>query len=312
MPSIGRVWSTSAKTLWEVEVLTKNVCRGSVSKWNSLIRFKHLASGLYLSASLPDGTSAKKELFVNENGVKLNNKLTCFLISSSQCDDSTLFLLESTTIIRHKDEAVLQNSYARIKHWETDTWLHFTDMELETDRNDLVLYKIGCSLTKKDNQAFKLVNISTNEIRNLDFVSDIAKLLKTFTIKIKENQLTSQEKHALEAVLIDLILFLAETKQNKFGDNENGFDPIRVVVVKPNRARQELMREQLILDELFNIMKAPFIEFDNPNGFKLTELKKNKHGYQYLFKLCYRIIKHSQLYYKKNQVSLKSLGIKQY
>ena len=124
--------------------------------------------------------------------------------------------------------------------------------------------------------------------------------------------MNSSEKHSLESVLIDMILFLAETNSisssntnAKLGENENGmFDPLKIQITKPNRARQELMREQLILDELFHIMKAPFVEFDNLNGIKLIDLKKDKNGYQYLFKLCYRIIKHSQSFYKKNQVNL--------
>lgn len=306
MPSVGRVWTTSAKTLWEIEVLTKNLCRGGVSKWNSLIRFKHLSSGLYLSASLPDGQSAKKDLSNASGNEKSKNNLNCYLIHTNQCDDSTLFQLESTTIIKHKDEPVLQNSYARIKHWETDTWISFSDLELEKDKDDMVLYKIGCSLAKKDNQAFKLINISTTEIRNLDFVSDIDKLMKTYTLKIRENSLTTQDRASLESVLADLILFLAETTPSKFADNnsDTSLDPIKLIIAKPNRARQELMREQQILDELFNIMKAPFIEYGNLNGIRLVDLKKSKHGLQYLFKLCYRIIKHSQQYYKKNQVHI--------
>ena len=247
-------------------------------------------------------------------------KLNYCLTVTDTCDDSTLFQLESTTIIKRKEEPVLQNSIAHLKHFETESWIHFNKIEIqnikETTNDDLVLYKIGCSLAKKDNQALKFVNISTNEIRNLDFVSDIGKLLKTYTKKIRENHLNLSEKTALESVLADLILFLAETtvisansSANKLTDNinENGhFDPLKIQITKPNRSRQELMREQLILDELFNIMKAPFVEFNNSNGIKLNDLRKDKHGYQYLFKLCYRIIKHSQSFYKKNQVNIES------
>jgi inositol 1,4,5-triphosphate receptor type 3 len=285
-----------------------------------------LSSGLYLSVGRTETNCSRSNstVAITDESNK-QKKLNYCLTVTDTCDDSTLFQLESTTIIKRKEEPVLQNSIAHLKHFETESWIHFNKIEIDTKdqtNEDLVLYKIGCSLTKKDNQALKLVNVSTNEIRNLDFVSDIGKLLKTYTNKIRENHLNSNEKNALESVLSDLILFLAETtaisngnsssisctssNSNKLNEkiNENGqFDPLRIQISKPNRSRQELMREQLILDELFNIMKAPFVEFENLNGIKLNDLRKDKHGYQYLFKLCYRIIKHSQSCYKKNQVN---------
>lgn len=104
---------------------------------------------------------------------------------------------------------------------------------------------------------------------------------------------------------------------------------------KPNRERQKLMREQNILKQvhwkimvlstvetsllvndlvndlavfisaqIFGIIKAPFkSRGTEPSLLTLDELSDQKYApYQYMLRLCYRVLRHSQEDYRKNQV----------
>jgi hypothetical protein len=122
----------------------------------------------------------------------------------------------------------------------------------------------------------------------LDFANDAAKMLGMFAEKIFRSQLFINDRRALCTLLADLIFFLAEYK--------SGGDPFEIQLTDPNRERQKLMREQNILQYIFKILKSPFV---NMGGG--PDLKDNRNGLQQIVRLCYRVLKHSQQSYRKNQ-----------
>ena len=133
-------------------------------------------------------------------------------------------------------------------------------------------------------------------------------------------------------LLTDLVYFLA-CQEN------NGSDPFDVQILKPNRERQKLIREQNILKQLFRILRVlkPRLEQEraNTNSNNLSSSRSESYFNQYqnttmsnndsymssqqqdadirfsttfyqmkmICRLCYRILKHCQQEYRKNQVN---------
>jgi inositol 1,4,5-triphosphate receptor type 1 len=283
--------ATSSKALWEVELVKKDPCRGGASKWSNLFRFKHLASGSYLAAEVDYDTTEDPMRYKLRGDSK---DLVYTLVSvTSAFDRSTIFELDETTITM-QDAAVPRNSYVRLKHWATNTWVHSTAIPIDKEDEKPIMWKIGTAKIKEDKEAFQLIPVPPSEVRDLDFATDASKMLQVFAGKIASNSFYVNDRRSLGGLLTDLIFFVAEF--------ETGGDPLEVQMNQPNRERQKLMREQNILQQVFRILKAPFIEYGNKSGLHMTELKDSKHGFQPLFRLCYRILKHSQQSYRKNQV----------
>ena len=287
--------ATSSKALWEVEIVRKDPCRGGSSRWSNLFRFKHLASDNYLAAQVdfdPTDDPMRSKLRGNSNDLVYS-----LVTVGSASDRSTIFELDETTLTGH-DSPVPRNSYVRLKHSETNTWAHSTAIPIDKDEEKPIMWKIGCAKIKEDKEAFQLIPVPSIEVRDLDFATDAAKMLQSFADKMFANQFVMNDRRNLCSLLTNLIYFVAECEETS-GSNT---DPFEIQLAKPNRERQKLMREQNSLQQIFRVLKGPFIGYGNKNGLQMCDLKDNKHGLQPIFRLCYRILKHSQQSYRKNQV----------
>ncbi|KAK1898944.1 Inositol 145-trisphosphate receptor type 3, partial [Dissostichus eleginoides] len=109
-------------------------------------------------------------------------------------------------------------------------------------------------------------------------------------------------------LLEDVVFFVADVINS-------GQAVLDVNMSKANRERQKLMREQNILKQIFGILKAPFKDRGEGEGplLRLEELADQKNSpYQYMFRLCYRVLRHSQEDYRKNQEHIaKQFGVMQ-
>ncbi|KAK2536271.1 Itpr2 [Columba livia] len=297
--------ATSSKALWEIEVVHHDPCRGGAGQWNSLFRFKHLATGNYLAAELnphyPEGNNEGKalqrdgDLPASKKKRQAGEKIMYTLVSVPHGNDiASLFELDATTLQR-ADCLVPRNSYVRLRHLCTNTWVTSTSIPIDTDEERPVMLKIGTCQTKEDKEAFAIVSVPLSEVRDLDFANDANKVLASTVKKLENGTITQNERRFVTKLLEDLIFFVADVPNN-------GQEVLDVVVTKPNRERQKLMREQNILAQIFGILKAPFKDKGEGSMLRLEDLGDQRYApYKYMLRLCYRVLRHSQQDYRKNQ-----------
>ncbi|XP_060036772.1 inositol 1,4,5-trisphosphate receptor type 1 [Erinaceus europaeus] len=297
--------ATSSKALWEVEVVQHDPCRGGAGYWNSLFRFKHLATGHYLAAEVdpdfeeecleyqppvdPDQDAARGRL----RGAQ--EKMVYSLVSVPEGSDiSSIFELDPTTL-RGGDSLVPRNSYVRLRHLCTNTWVHSTNIPIDKEEEKPVMLKIGTSPVKEDKEAFAIVPVSPAEVRDLDFANDASKVLGSIAGKLEKGTITQNERRSVTKLLEDLVYFVT-------GGTNSGQDVLEVVLSKPNRERQKLMREQNILKQIFKLLQAPFTDCGDGPMLRLEELGDQRHApFRHICRLCYRVLRHSQQDYRKNQ-----------
>ncbi|XP_063153704.1 inositol 1,4,5-trisphosphate receptor type 3 [Candoia aspera] len=305
--------ATSSNALWEIEVVHHDPCRGGAGHWNGLYRFKHLATGNYLAAE--ENPSYKGEVGETKPSAGTNRsnrrftgeKIKYRLVAVPHGNDiASLFELDPTTL-QKTDSFVPRNSYVRLRHLCTNTWIQSTNVPIDTDEERPIRLMLGTCPTKEDKEAFAIVSVPVSEIRDLDFANDASYMLANVVEKMNEGFLSQNDRRFVIQLLEDLVFFVSDVPNN-------GQNVLDIVITKPNRERQKLMREQNILKQIFGILKAPFKEKGEEGPLvRLEELSDQKNApYQYMFRLCYRVLRHSQEDYRKNQEHIaKQFGMMQ-
>ncbi|KAF3688970.1 Inositol 1,4,5-trisphosphate receptor type 2 IP3 receptor isoform 2 [Channa argus] len=254
--------ATSSKALWEVEVVHYDPCRGGAGQWNSLFRFKHLATGNYLAAEVnpefkdntvePKGEDQVDTVF-SKRKHQAAEKIAFTLVSVPHGNDiASLFELDATTLQR-ADCLVPRNSYVRLRHLCTNTWVTSTSIPIDTEEERPVMLKIGTCQTKEDKEAFAIVSVPLSEVRDLDFANDANKVLESTVKKLKCSCITQNERRFVTKLLEDLVFFVCVVPNN-------GQDVLAVVTSTPNRERQKLMREQNILAQEYIAKKFSIMQ----------------------------------------------------
>ncbi|KAI7798187.1 putative inositol 1, partial [Triplophysa rosa] len=302
--------ATSSNALWEVEVVHHDPCRGGAGHWNSLYRFKHLATGNYLAAEENPGYKEdSNEIEVDSSHIKRNlgERIKYKLVAVPHGNDiASLFELDPTTL-QKTDSFVPRNSYVRFRHLCTNTWIQSTNIPIDIDEERPIRLMLGTCPAKEDKEAFAIVSVPVMEIRDLDFANDASLMLSTVVDKFNGGFLNPNDRRYAIKLMEDVVFFVVD-------QFNNGQPALDVTMNKANRERQKLMREQNILKQIFGIIKAPFKERGTePPLLKLEELSDQKNApYQYLLRLCYRVLRHSQDDYRKNQEHIaKQFGMMQ-
>nr|Q8WSR4.1 RecName: Full=Inositol 1,4,5-trisphosphate receptor; Short=ApIP3R [Patiria pectinifera]BAB84088.1 inositol 1,4,5-trisphosphate receptor [Patiria pectinifera] len=283
--------ATSSKALWETEVVQHDPCRGGAGHWNSLFRFKHLATGQYMAAEV-DNDNTKDHTREKLRGPHGGTVYQMVPIIHGN-DIASIFELDPTTL-QGGDSMVPRSSYVRLRHLCTNTWVHSTSIPLDKGEDKPVMLKVGTAQIREDREAFAIIPVSPTEVRDLDFANDANKVLSAIASKLEKSSITQNERFVTQ-LLTDLVYFVSILPNN-------GGDALNVVVQNPDRDRQKLMREQDILKQIFKILKAPFTDNGDGAMLKMEELADPRHApYRHICRLCYRILRLSQQAYRKNQ-----------
>ncbi|KAK6750287.1 hypothetical protein RB195_002332 [Necator americanus] len=322
--------ATSSRALWEVQVVQKDAYRGGAAKWREYYRFKHLATDMYLTAvpatspvkPAANGRRAslmhmktKAEFLApptlyadGPESTEETSSSTYFLVPVKsdfpEADRKLLFSLDPGTMPKNKD--VPTKSYVRLQHDATNTWVHATNASEKqnlyySSKNEKGWVRVICENSRVDKETFALLPVSPNEVRDLDFANDACRALRNFIRHIKSGDPVTKELiNVTIQLLIECIYFVTNTANHMM-------DPLQINDFSPSRDRQKLLREQEVLDQVFQLLKAPFMPRQGvteigPLLSSPSDLSEQRNEvFKTMFQLCYSLLRYSQVSYRKNQ-----------
>ncbi|KAM3725760.1 Inositol 1,4,5-trisphosphate receptor [Dirofilaria immitis] len=308
--------ATSSRALWEIQVVQINAYRGAAASWHEKFRFKHLATDMYLSVewvqlnkaeSAPNSTiRCRSSSSGNKEAEYSGNGQYCLIPKHSErpeTDESLLFVLDPCTFT--KDVRISQRTYVRLLHVRTNTWIHTTDPTEKQNlyhisKNEKGWVKVVSENFKIDKETFALLPVPPDEVRDLDFANDACKALHSFVKLIESGNIISKEPMNVAIQLLTECIYFVTNQPNHMAD------PIKIVDFNPPRDRQKLLREQGVLDQIFALLRIPFLPRNGNDSEPLLSSphKLSEQGneiFKRIFHLCYSLLRYSQVGYRKNQ-----------
>ncbi|CAH1798283.1 unnamed protein product [Owenia fusiformis] len=221
--------SSSGITYWQVEA-EQSILKGDVLRWEQQIRFRHMTTRQYLSIT-PD--------------------LKVSLVTESN-DPKTVFRLHP--VIKETDD-ILFESYARIEHVLSGSWLHAHKDEVYTrrqfqghdeDYNSMTglrwdgaeLRQISASGERMYDDAYTLQRVEDTHLHTFNVVAGMVPFLRNLIQDRKDGKILNARKtHRICTALNELKQFM-------------------IVNGVPTKVRQKLMRNLKIIDLLVQLVKC--------------------------------------------------------